>query len=75
MGVLMWWIYIFWMAIEMSEVVSMSLIAHPYGGRIEIKVFSPILMVKYLDIYHHCLLCIYPQIKVAPLFLLVGVLS
>ena len=41
---------IFWVDVEISEVVGVPLVAHTDGGWNKIEVFSPIFMVKYLNI-------------------------
>ena len=41
---------IFWVDIEISEVVGVALVTHTHGGRIKIEVFMPIFMVKYFNI-------------------------
>ena len=41
---------IFWMDIEISEIVGIALVAHSYGGGIKIEVFSPVFMVKDLNL-------------------------
>ena len=41
---------IFRVDVQVNEVVGVSLIAHTYGRRIKVEVFSPIFMVKGLNI-------------------------